>query len=177
MREVRTECENERVIRPSRAALPVDGGMLSQAEVDRRNGDFQYWLSEMDDALARFLEGIDEPVRSQLDLSPESLDALETWVLKRYKSPDELLETDAKRVLDGVARYIGETYRKHVGGQWQIRLDDPKYAFFGLPELTGFSEKPTPISPHSLATAMTDRRSGMYLRTILQNTKKRLAKT
>jgi hypothetical protein len=151
--------------------------VLSQAEVDKRKEDFESWLFEMDDALERFLDGIDEPTRSKLDFSPASLDALEAWVLERYASPDDLMKAEAKQVLDGVARYIGETYRKQLGGRWQIRLDDPKYAFFGLPELTGFSERPTPISPHSLATAMTDRRNGTYLRTILENTKKRLAKT
>ena len=98
-------------------------------------------------------------------------------MLESYARPDELMKPEVKQVLDGVARYIGETYRKQLGGRWQIRLDDPKYAFFGLPELTGFSERPTPISPHSLATAMTDRRSGTYLRTILENTRKRLAKS
>ena len=151
--------------------------MLSQAEVDKRKEDFEYWLFEMDNALDRFLHGIDEPTRCQLDFSPGSLNAREAWVLERYASPDDLMKPEAKQVLDCVARYIGETYRKQLGGRWQIRLDDPKYAFFGLPELTGFSERPTPISPHSLATAMVDRRNGTYVRTILENTKKRLAKT
>jgi hypothetical protein len=151
--------------------------MLSQREVDKRKEDFEYWLFEMDDALQRFMQGIGEPVRSQFDFSPASLDALEAWVLERYASPDDLMKPEAKQVLDGVARYIGETYRKQLGGRWQIRLDDPKYAFFGLPELTGFSEKPTPISPHSLATALTDRRTGTYLRMIFENIKKRLART
>ena len=151
--------------------------MLSQAEVAKRRENFEEWLFEMDDALEGFLDGIGEPTRSQLDFSPASLDRLEGWVLERYSSPEDLMKPEAKPVLDGVARYIGETYRKQIGGRWQIRLDDPKYAFFGLPELTGFSERPTPICPHSLATAMTDRRSGTYLRTILENTRKRLTKT
>lgn len=150
--------------------------MLSQAEVEKRRENFEEWLFEMDDALEQFVEGIAEPTRSQLDFSMASLDALEAWVLERYGSPEELMKPEAKQVLDGLARYIGETFRKQIGGRWQIRLDDPKYAFFGLPELTGFSERPTPICPHSLATAMTDRRNGTYLRTILENTKKRLAK-
>lgn len=151
--------------------------MLSQAEVEKRRENFEEWLFEMDDALQQFVDGIVESTRSQLDFSPESLDVLEAWVLERYSNPEELMKPEAKHVLDGVARYIGETYRKKIGGRWQIRLDDPKYAFFGLPELTGFSETPTPICPHSLATALTDRRSGSYLRTILENTKKRLART
>jgi hypothetical protein len=55
-----------------------------------RKEDFEYWLFEMDDALERFLQGIGEPVRSQLDFSPASLDALEAWVLERYANPDDL---------------------------------------------------------------------------------------
>jgi len=151
--------------------------VLSQAEVEKRRENFEEWLFEMDDALEQFVEGIPEPTRSQLDFSTASLDVLEAWVLARYGSPEELMKPEAKHLLDGVARYVGETYRKQLGGRWQIRLDDPKYAFFGLPELTGFSERPTPICPHSLATAMTDRRNGTYLRTILENTKKRLARS
>jgi hypothetical protein len=150
--------------------------MRSQAELERRREDSENWLFEMDDALEQFLEGIAEPTHAQLDFSPASLDVLEAWVLERYATPQELMKADSKHVLDGFARYIGETYRKEIGGRWQIRLDDPKYAFFGLPELTGFGEKPTPISPHSLATAMTDRRSGTYLRTVLENARKRLAR-
>ena len=151
--------------------------MLSEAEVEKQREHFEEWLFEMDDALEEFLDGIDQPTRSLLDLSPASLDVLEAWVLERYSSPEELMKPEAKQVVDGIARYIGETYRKQIGGRWQSRLDDPKYAFFGLPELTDFSQNPTPICPHSLATALTDRRSGTYLRTILDNTKKRLART
>jgi hypothetical protein len=150
--------------------------MLNQAELERRREDFEHWLFEMDNALEQFVEAVAEPTRSQLDFSPASLDALEAWVLVRYSSPQDLMKAEAKHVLDGVARYIGETYRRHLGGRWQIRLDDPKYAFYGLPELTGFAEKPTPICPHSLATALTDRRNGTYLRTVLQNARKRLAR-
>jgi hypothetical protein len=147
----------------------------SQAKLDKRKDDFEYWLFEMDDALEQFVEGVAEPTRSRLDFSVTSLDALEAWTLERYTSPEELMKPEAKQVLDGLARYIGETFRKQIGGHWRIRLDDEKYAFFGLPELTGFSERQTPVCPHSLATAMTDRRNGNYLRTILENTKKRLA--
>jgi len=89
--------------------------VLSQAEVDKRKEDFEYWLFEMDNALDRFLHGIDEPTRCQLDFSPGSLNAREAWVLERYASPDDLMKPEAKQVLDCVARYIGEIYLISTG--------------------------------------------------------------
>ena len=140
----------------------------------KRKEDFEYWLTDMDDALDRFFGTLPQSLRSRLDYTEESLDALEHWILDRCDSPSALLEPSSKELLDGLARYVGETFRKQIGGHWEIRLDDPKYAFFGIPQLTGFSDKPTPVSAHSLVTASTDRRTGTYLRTVLQNTKKRL---
>jgi hypothetical protein len=131
--------------------------------------DFELWVFKMEDALEKFLGQLPEDVRRSLDYSPASLDALEKWLLERYTSPQLMLAPDEKDILDGAARYIGETFRKNVGGYWEIDLDNPKYVFFGLPILTGFR---VPESPHSLATASTHRRTGTYLRTVLENTLK-----
>jgi len=138
--------------------------------------DFEFWLADMDDALERFFGRIPPAIRSQLDFSPESLDGLEKWILERYASTDELLKPEAKEMVDGLARYVGETYRRAIGGRWEIRMDDPGYAHYGLPQLTGFAPRPTPIAPHTLVTASADRRTGSYWRTVLESTRKRLAK-
>jgi hypothetical protein len=140
----------------------------------KQNEAFNYWLAEMDSALERFLMMFAPDVRPRLDYSEESLDILEHWLLERFANPDAVLAASAKDALDGLARYVGETFRKQIGGRWEIRLDDTEYAFFGIPELTGFSERPTPICAHSLVTAASDRRSGSYLRSVLKNAKKRL---
>lgn len=136
---------------------------------------FQYWLADMDDALERFLAHVPSEVGSRLDFSPESLDVLEAWILQTFESTDEMLRPDAKGDVDGIARYVGETYRKAIGGRWELRTGDSQYAYNDLPQLTGFSASPTPIAPHSLATAAADRRSGNYLKTVLRNTQKRLS--
>ena len=135
--------------------------------------DFQSWLFEMDDALERFLSLLPSHLRPALDFSPGSLDVLEQWILERYAGVSEILEPGEALILDGLARYVGETFREQLGGYWQIRFDNPKDAHYGLPELTGFSPRPTPLSPHSLVTASTDRRSGNYISTVLANVKKR----
>ena len=114
--------------------------------------------------------------RSESSLGFQSLDAIESFILDRYEGTQAILVQSEKDILDGIARYIGETFRKELGGHWEIRLDDPRYAYYGLPQLTGFSERDTPICPHSLATACADRRKGTYLRAILENSKKQLEK-
>jgi hypothetical protein len=137
---------------------------------------FEYWLIDMDDALARFFNSLPENVRTTLNYSIESLDAIEQLILATYKNSDEMLAPEATRMLDGFARYIGETIRKNIGGHWGIELADPKYVYHGLPQLTGFAEKSTPECPISLATATAARRKGNYLSTIVRNMAKRYKK-
>lgn len=128
--------------------------------------DFDMWVFHMDDALAEFFERLPHGVRERLDYSPQSLDALEAWLLEQYPNPRALMQPSESHVLDGAARYIGETFRKNAGGHWTIDLDDQKNAYFGLPVLTGYR---SPAAPISLATASTHRRTGSYLRTVLEN--------
>lgn len=130
--------------------------------------DFDMWVFHMDDALAEFLEQLAQGVRARLDYSPASLDVLEEWLLERYPNPSAFMQPSESRVLDGAARYIGETCRKKAGGHWTIDLQDQKNAYFGLPVLTGYR---SPAAPISLATASTHRRTGSYLRTVLENIK------
>jgi hypothetical protein len=129
--------------------------------------DFEVWVIHMDDALAEFFDRLPEDVRRDLDYSPRSLDVLERWLLEHYAGPKDLLVPAESRNLDGVARYIGETFRKNIGGHWTIDLDNPKNAYFGVPVLT---DPRSPVAPFNLTTASTHRRKGTYLRTVLENT-------
>src|SRR5579859_1993494 len=117
--------------------------------------DFDMWIMHMDDALAEFFDRLPEGVRERLDYSAQSLDALEGWLLEQYSAPRDLMAPSESQVLDGAARYIGETFRKTAGGHWTIDLENRKNAYFGLPVLT---DAQSPTSPFSLATAATHRR-------------------
>jgi hypothetical protein len=139
--------------------------------------DFEFWLFDMDDALERFLAALPPSVRTQLDGSPQSLDALEGWILERYPSTEAMLKPDQSRIVDGAARYIGETYRRVIGGRWDIQFHDPKMAFFATPILTDYEERSTPMSPLALATASADRRTGNFLRTVLENNTNRAVRS
>jgi hypothetical protein len=135
-------------------------------KVATNRDDFEYWLADMDDALDRFIATLPASLRGRLDYSPASLDALEAWILERYPTTQAMLAPSEAQVVDGLARYVGETIRKNIGGKWDIRLDDPKYAFYGLPQLTGFGPRSTPEAPITLATAAADRREGNYIRSV-----------
>ena len=125
--------------------MTLERSFVTPADPD----DFEHWLYAMDDALQRFISDLDESIALKLDYSEESLETIESLILKQYN------------------------FRKAIGGRWEIQLDDSRYAFHGLPQLMGFSPRATPICPHSLVTAV-DRRQGNYLRTILENVKRRL---
>jgi hypothetical protein len=149
--------------------------MFGQTEIEITRDDFESWLIEMDCALDRFYSSVPSALRSKLDLSKGSLDDLEDWLLKRYSSHEELLKPSELASLDGVSRYIGETFRRSLGGRWNIRLDDPKYAFYRIPELSDFGPTSTPVCPSSLATTTLSRRKGTFLSGILANLEKRYA--
>jgi hypothetical protein len=139
---------------------------------DERRDRFELWLMDMDDALERFMDQVPE-VREKLDYSAESLDVLEKWLLERYPTFEAIIADSEKDMLDGMARYVGETFRKNLGGIWDIVLDDPKNVWYRLPIVTGFPGQGAPLSPVTMTTAAADRRTGTYWRTILQNLDKR----
>jgi hypothetical protein len=129
---------------------------------------FENWLAHMDDALAEFFARLPPAVGEALDYTPSSLDALEAFLLERY--PDvESIKADPEPNLDGAARYVGEVFRRTIGGAWRMRDDDPSYVYAGLPELTFLRARDTPACPITLAATALRRRTGTFLSTVLTN--------
>lgn len=136
---------------------------------------FENWLAHMDDALAEFFARLPPALKDVLDFAPQSLDRLEAFLLERYPSV-QAIKVDPEPYLDGAARYVGEVFRRHIGGAWRLRTDDPKYVYAGLPELTFLREKDTPVCPITLVSASLDRRTGAFISSVFQNTARRIAK-
>jgi hypothetical protein len=132
---------------------------------------FQSWLARMDDALEAFLARLPGEVRERLDGSPESLGALEAWLVERYPTMHAILEDEEEPYLDGAARYVGEVFRKALGGHWRLRLKDPKYIYRGIPELWFLEKKDTPVAPPALVTTSLDRRTGKHLLLVFNGAK------
>lgn len=148
--------------------VSAERGVTVQHAISNRD-DFEHWLANMDDVLESFIASQTADIRQQLDFGPESLDVVESIILQAYPNTDSMLEPDQCRYVNAFACYIGETFRKRLGGKWDIRLNDPKFAFAGLPILVGGTNQNVPECPLTLATATADRRSGNYLRTIFEN--------
>ena len=128
--------------------------------------DFENWLASMDDCLEQFIAQFPQKEQVLLDYSPSSLDAVEAWILRTYSDADAMLASSERQAVNRAACYIGETFRKVLRGKWDIRLDDPTFAYYSIPIITGASD---PECPLSLVTAAADRRTGTYLRMVLEN--------
>lgn len=103
---------------------------------------FQEYLFEMDDVLERFLSDLG-PDGARLDYSVESLDALEEILSARTgqsESNDEML-------INRAARYVGEVFRKNLGGVWRLCKKSKDYLYYGLPVVTEYSRKDIEFCP------------------------------
>jgi hypothetical protein len=57
------------------------------------------------------------------DFAPESLDALEALARRVTPSPEELLSPERRNFRDGAAWYLGEVFRRRLGGEWGSDAD------------------------------------------------------
>lgn len=134
-----------------------------------KEDQFQFWLMEMSEAIERFFRSIEPDVAARLDFSPESLKELENLALATYPHIDDLKKPSESKMVDGMARYVGEVFRKNLGGKWFIDYSDEKNAFYGLPQLKEMKGQRTQICPLTLVSASTDRRSGEFITKVFNN--------
>jgi len=130
---------------------------------------FQCWLIDMSDAIERFQRTLPVSLSRQLDLSPDSLGIIESIGLQKYASVEQAKQSSEAQYVDGMARYVGQVFRKRLGGRWTIDFTDKKNAFCGLPQLKGMLGQVTQICPLTLVTASIDRRSGKFIRMVFDS--------
>ncbi len=130
--------------------------------------DFQEWIFYISDKMDCFTEEFAKEQGLTLDYSMESLDVLEVWILDHFDDAKELIAEG--QLLDYLTIYIGETFRKYIGGKWFIDLENKKNAYFSMPVLTNPSYKGVVYkTPMTYATACISRKKGNYISTILKN--------
>ena len=126
--------------------------------------EFQTWLAndlEVRDELAAL-------IGAELGVDTASLDTLEAFLLGRYPGPDAALRLGRRGVLDAAARHIGLVMLLNVdGAEWAIDLDDEDDAYYRLPII--LLDDGAEECPLALATAALDRRTGDYLRTVVES--------
>ncbi|MDC6213309.1 hypothetical protein [Ralstonia solanacearum] len=129
---------------------------------------FEFWLMEMNDSIQRFLDSLPEEIARQLGFSVDSLTCLELWLISRYQSPAEIMQPTEAQAHDGAARYIGETFRRSLGGKWRIDFLDKKNVYFGVPQIVDIRGQMAQFCPHALVTTLLDRRRGDFLVSIFR---------
>lgn len=93
---------------------------------------FQYFLFEMDDVLEPYVRAA-VAMGYCLDYSLDSLAELERyWQAAGDGQRDG---TAANRA----ARYLGEVFRRQVGGQWRLCDKGRRYLYQGLPVIAGYA--------------------------------------
>ena len=130
--------------------------------------NFEEWLILIDFKMDYFTGEFAKEQKLKLDYSIESLDEIEGWILANYKEIKDL--TNDSKMLDYLTIYIGETFRKYIGGKWFIDLKNKKNAYYGVPVLTYPSYKyERYTTTMTFATACIARQKGDYISTILRN--------
>ena len=93
---------------------------------------FQRFVFEMDDVMEGFLAfAMSKGFR--LDYSVSSLDDFLVFI-------DGLVGSADGEVLNRCSRYVGEVFRRNLGGCWDLCLDNPKNINFRLPVINRFSD-------------------------------------
>jgi hypothetical protein len=114
------------------------GPVLATAEELER---FQSYLAAMGTVVARFIEEA-RAAGVTLDYSRESITALEPYLQNRLAAGEN---RESLKTLAG--RYVGETFRKSIGGAWELCLKEPDYIYFKMPVISGYSAEPIEFCP------------------------------
>lgn len=126
--------------------------------------DFQIWLAKE----VEVREELETLLGKELSLEPESLDVLEAFLLRRYRDPQDILQLEARPVLDAAARHVGLVMVLNVdGSEWEIDLKNTDKLYYALPiiRLPDGGEE----CPLATVTTALERRTGEYLRTVVDS--------
>ena len=130
--------------------------------------NFQEWIFFISDKMEYFTGTFAKEHSLVLDYSKKSLDDLERWILDNFNDHNDLIAQ--KELLDHLTIYIGQTFKKYIGGKWFIDLENKKNVYYSMPVLTDETYRGvTYVSPMTFATACISRNKGNYISTILLN--------
>jgi len=130
--------------------------------------DFEYWIFQMDDKLVSFISSLYGDIKTHLDYSIESLKNVEEWLINTYKTPEAIDAMHRAITVDGFCRYIGEVFRKKIGGHWDMLFQNESVIEAG-PFLTGFQTNERRIHPYELMKKALQEKSGNFLKSQLQS--------
>ena len=168
-----TQPPNQHEYRPKQLLDEDDDAEDDQHGAGDPELDFDAWLTDMDDALQRFLDLVPAELAHELDYSKDSLTPLESWLLQRYPDQESLEVEPSIDLADGAARYVGETFVKSLGAHWTLSRKNPRDVYYGSPIVTGHPGETTSICPHRLVGVALHRRVGNFLRMVFDSQNER----
>lgn len=127
----------------------------------------QEWRQYVEDSIQYFLDNGNIQHRDKLDYTVPSLDVVETWLLQRYSDLMEIYEDEDERLIVGCFFYIGEVFRRNLGGYWsgyprEFRRSDLPYATHFI---EGFCEEITVLPSEDVTHAVDERTEHWFLNT------------
>lgn len=127
---------------------------------------FEQFLFEMVDVLDTLIsEALEGGV--QLDFSIESLHWLEEYLLAGTSLDQEQLALRKSRA----ARYLGEVFRRCVGGHWELCLKGPRYLYNKLPVIAGYTAEPVEFCPTEIVANYFHSREQGFLARVVESDK------
>ncbi len=116
-------------------------------------------MEEMNDILQQFcIAAADSGF--PLDFTMNNLAVLEDYLLSQRPERD-------RQFANRASRYLGEGFRKYIGGKWELILDDPKNLYFKLPVITDYSDRKIQFAPTEVVANFIARpERGMFQRAI-----------
>lgn len=128
---------------------------------DAAEEKLQHFLFEMDDVLELFIAAA-QAAGFRFDYSIDSLSALERFMLVQSNPTSDNSELENR-----AARYLGEVFRRSLGGKWELCLKDPKYLYYKLPVIGGYSKLPIEFCPiEVIANFVARKESGLLKRAV-----------
>ncbi|WP_095092851.1 hypothetical protein [Pseudomonas sp. Irchel 3A5] len=124
-----------------------------QADIDK----FQRFVFEMDDVMEVFI-AFATGKGFRLDYSIASLGDLELFI---DCLGDGVREGE---MLNRCSRYVGEVFRRNLGGCWDLCLDDQKNINFRLPVIDNFSDIDLEFCPLAVVSNYVARKKRGLLR-------------
>lgn len=125
--------------------------------------DFEEWLFEVDDKIEQISSYSDAFKIDLSNLDIDEIEKLENFILNEFDSFESIKAYQSRFLLDKIAVFLGEALRLRAGGKWDIVLDEPDYAFNGLPIVRTSVGVYCPIT---LVTTTTHKRTGRYLKNV-----------
>ena len=113
-------------------------------------------------------------VKFPKDFGPQSLPMLELFALSRFSSPDEVLDPENRRFVEGLIRYLGETFLRAIGGAWDHDEETGNGMPFIRPDTEDGPLKGEPIPILAIILAATDARTAEVFMSVLTKARENL---